>query len=180
MVLQRAPQQAILAGTRVELWLPPGIQSNCYGYDVPDYSSLYNTRIAPYMPQRISTAICYGSYQGESNVLAAGVYNCLLANLVRSWRANFGYNDSLPWFIVQLAGYSSGWHAPIGGSDQRVDNGGLDDLRYFIYNSVCSWKLLNNCNPALNITLTVSRSLSTCGIWSLNLIVSLPRLQPPR
>ncbi|PRP74688.1 hypothetical protein PROFUN_03610 [Planoprotostelium fungivorum] len=95
-------------GTRIELWSPPGTQSNCYGYDIPNYSSLYNSLVVPYMPQRISAVIWY---QGESNVYASGVYKCQLGNLVRSWRSSFGYDDSLPWFVVQLAGYPSGWGA---------------------------------------------------------------------
>ncbi|PRP88018.1 hypothetical protein PROFUN_04446 [Planoprotostelium fungivorum] len=98
-----------VGGTRIERWSPPGTQSNCYGYDIPDYSFLYRDRIAPFIPQRISAVIWY---QGEANVNAAGVYNCQLANLVRSWRANFGYDDSLPWFVVQLAGWpANNYHA---------------------------------------------------------------------
>ncbi|PRP88033.1 hypothetical protein PROFUN_04461 [Planoprotostelium fungivorum] len=94
--------QTSVGGTRIELWSPPGTQSNCHGYDIPDYASLYNARVAPFIPQRISAVIWY---QGEANFNAAGIYNCQLANLVRSWRANFGYNDSLPWFVIQLAGW---------------------------------------------------------------------------
>ncbi|PRP88023.1 hypothetical protein PROFUN_04451 [Planoprotostelium fungivorum] len=110
--------EAAVGGTRIELWSPPGTQSNCYGYDVPSFSSLYNARIAPFIPQRIAAVIWY---QGESNVNGAGVYNCQLANLVRSWRANFGYDDSLPWFIVQLAGYSSKYQALSGQRQAQKD-----------------------------------------------------------
>ncbi|PRP75416.1 hypothetical protein PROFUN_15756 [Planoprotostelium fungivorum] len=111
--------QATVGGTRIELWSPPGTQSNCYGYDIPNFSSLYNARIAPFIPQRIAAIIWY---QGESNVNGAGVYNCQLANLVRSWRANFGYDDSLPWFIVQLAGWASGNYRALSGQRQAEEN----------------------------------------------------------
>ncbi|PRP88031.1 hypothetical protein PROFUN_04459 [Planoprotostelium fungivorum] len=95
-----------VGGTQIELWSPPGTQGNCYGYDVPAYASLYNGHIAPFLPQRISAVIWY---QGEANFNSAGIYNCQLKNLIQSWRANFGYNDSsLPWFIVQLAGWPAG------------------------------------------------------------------------
>lgn len=53
-------------------------------------------------------------------------------------------------------------------------NTGLDDLRYSIYNSVCGWKVLNNnCNPALNVNLTVD-TFGGCSIWSLNRIAPAP------
>ncbi|PRP81029.1 hypothetical protein PROFUN_11181 [Planoprotostelium fungivorum] len=97
--------EASVGGTRVEQWSPPGSQSDCLGYQYSDSFGLYNNYILPLLRLRIAAVIWY---QGENNWGRTGLYECQLPSMINSWNEKFGYaNHSLPWFVVQLAGYAS-------------------------------------------------------------------------
>ncbi|PRP73434.1 hypothetical protein PROFUN_16821 [Planoprotostelium fungivorum] len=91
--------------TRLEQWAPASSVADCLGYYYYDSFSIYNYFIAPILRHRISSVIWY---QGEENWGRTGLYECQLPSLIRSWRRDWGYNDSsLPWLLVQLQGYGS-------------------------------------------------------------------------
>ena len=71
----------------------------------PNYpSTLFNAMLAPVIPYAIRGFIWY---QGESNVnTTAPYYGERLAMMITAWRKEW-QNDNLPFYIVQLANYSS-------------------------------------------------------------------------
>lgn len=72
-------------------------------------TALYNGMIAPIAPLAIKGAIWY---QGESNVGRPGQYEKILQAMIGNWRRAFGVGD-FPFYIVQLANYSSRSNVPI-------------------------------------------------------------------
>jgi sialate O-acetylesterase len=68
---------------------------------------IHNAMIAPLVPYGFRGVVWY---QGESNTEDAGNYEALLGRFMADWREKFG--KSLPFLIVQLAGYGPAATAP--------------------------------------------------------------------
>jgi hypothetical protein len=64
-------------------------------------SVMWNGMINPICPYTLKGVIWY---QGESNASNAKAYSEMFANMIESWRAEFG-NPKLPFYFVQLAPY---------------------------------------------------------------------------
>ncbi|MSU66355.1 MAG: sialate O-acetylesterase [Opitutus sp.] len=64
-------------------------------------SGLFNGMINPLLPYAVRGVLWY---QGESNAERASEYHALFAQLITSWRANFGQGD-IPFFWVSLANF---------------------------------------------------------------------------
>lgn len=64
-------------------------------------STLWNGMINPILPYTIKGVIWY---QGESNDSRAAHYEMVFANLIHSWRAEWGQGD-FPFYFVQIAPY---------------------------------------------------------------------------
>lgn len=66
-------------------------------------AKIFNSMIHPLIPFRIRGVLWY---QGESNTDNARYYELIFSQLIRSWRAKWGYE--FPFFFAQIAPYSYG------------------------------------------------------------------------
>ena len=104
--------QAPVGGTSVIAWTSNDTNLVCgplptpYGQDnvARNWPSVeYNAMIHPLLPMRF-TAVLW--YQGETDWWDADRYACAFPNLIKDWRAKFGYDDaSLPWYFVLIHPY---------------------------------------------------------------------------
>ena len=90
----------------------PGVNQN-------SASALYNGMLAPLFKYPVRGAIWY---QGESNSNRAQEYRKLFPAMISDWRKHF--NSELPFFLVQLAPFSSGNSAGVNYAELR-------DAQYF-------------------------------------------------
>jgi sialate O-acetylesterase len=70
-------------------------------------TGLFNGMVNPLLPYALRGVLWY---QGESNAPHPSEYHALFAAMITAWRAHFGQGD-LPFYFVQLAGYSYLNHA---------------------------------------------------------------------
>lgn len=73
-------------------------------FDPQTVSGLYNGMLAPLTRYGIKGALWY---QGESNAFKGSGYEIRMPAMISSWRQSWGIKDA-PFFMVQLAPYSSG------------------------------------------------------------------------
>jgi sialate O-acetylesterase len=102
-------------GTPAESWMPGDVIENdpflkeaaAKQKPVPwgpvEPARLYNAMIHPMIPFRIAGVLWY---QGEANTVNAYAYKALLENLIKSWRAAWGYE--FPFYYAQIAPFSYG------------------------------------------------------------------------
>jgi sialate O-acetylesterase len=102
-------------GTPAESWMPEeATQKNDFLREaaakqvvVPwgpvEPARIYNAMINPLIPFRIAGVLWY---QGEANTINGYAYKEMLSELIRSWRAKWGYE--FPFYYAQIAPYKYG------------------------------------------------------------------------
>lgn len=103
-------------GSRIEAWMDEetlrksGVTE--FPEEIPEKAPhhaptlLHNAMLKPLAP---FTARGFLWYQGESNVSDAGEYSTLFANMIESWREDFG-KPEMPFYFAEIAPYNYGDH----------------------------------------------------------------------
>ena len=131
-------------------------------YPLPDYSrfsgfrsivhqnqptALYNAMIAPLINVKIKG---FSWYQGESNTGNAEAYDQYIKALINDWRAKWNDN-SLPFFVVQLANYQGIDFHPAESSWARLQEAQnqalqLDNTAVIVTNDLGEWNDIHPLN----------------------------------